>query len=101
MPKFTVEHSIEKDPEETYKTVKGFLSKSGEIKKLDANAKCLFDDSKKSAAISGSQFKAEMQVSGKGESSKVVITVDLPFLLTPFKGKIQESLQKMLTKHLV
>ena len=100
MPKFKIEHPSKKDAEETYKAIKGFLSKDSEIVKLDAKAQCTFNDSKKSASISGSQFKAEMNVAAEGPTSQVSITVDLPFLLMPFKGKIQESLVKMLTKHL-
>lgn len=100
MPKFNVEFPSPKAPEETYTAIKAFLSNENEIKKFDANAKCIFDDSKKSCSISGGQFKAEMNVSGGGDQSKVVITVDLPFLLMPFKSKIHDSLHKMLSKHL-
>lgn len=100
MPKFNIEHPSTKDAEETYKTVKGFLSKENEITKLDAKAQCTFNDSQKSASILGAQFKAEMSVAAVGPQSQINITVDLPFLLMPFKGKIQESLVKMLKKHL-
>ncbi len=100
MPKFKIEYPSIKDADEAYKTIKGFLSKGSEIAKLDAKAQCTFDDSKKSASISGSQFKAEMNVASTGPQSQILITVDLPFLLMPFKGKIEESLVKMLNKHL-
>ena len=100
MPKFKIEHPSTKDADETYKTIKSFLSKENEIVKLDAKAQCTFNDSKKSASILGTQFKAEMNVAPEGPTSQISITVDLPFLLMPFKGKIQESLVKMLKKHL-
>ncbi len=100
MPKFKIEHPSKKDAEETYKIIKSFLSKENEIVKLDAKAQFAFNDSKKSASIAGSQFNAEMSVAAEGPTSQINITVDLPFLLMPFKGKIQESLVKMLKKHL-
>lgn len=100
MPKFTVEHKSDKSPEETFKAVKSFLDKGSEIQKFDAKAQVSFDDSSKSAQINGSQFKADMKVVAAGGGSNVAITVDLPFLLTPFKGKVEEQLKKMLTKHL-
>jgi hypothetical protein len=100
MPKFTVEHDSEKNADETYKAIKQVLSSDNTFQKFDANAKCTFDDGKKSAQISGSQFKAEMKVAGGAGRTQVSVTVDLPFLLMPFKGKIQESLKKMLDKHL-
>lgn len=100
MAKFKIEHPSAKDADETYKAIKGFLDKENEIKKLDAKAQCTFNDAKKSASISGSQFKAEMNVTSAGPQSQINITVDLPLMLMPFKGKIQESLVKMLKKHL-
>jgi hypothetical protein len=95
-----MEHKSNKTPEETYKTIKDVLSKDNAISKYDANAKCTFDDSKRTCRVAGGQFKAEMKVDGSGAKSQVNITVDLPLLLMPFKGKVQESLTKMLSKHL-
>lgn len=100
MAKFTVEHDTKRTPEETYKVIKEVLSKNNEITKFDANAKCSFDDGKKTCQISGGQFKADLKVAASTNSSKVSITVDLPMLLLPFKGKVQETLKKMLSKHL-
>lgn len=100
MPKFTIEHETSKAPDAAYTAVKSFVAQGGEIKKFDANAQFTFDDSKKSCNIKGSQFKAEMNVAAAGPGSKILVTVDLPLLLTPFKGKVQEALTKMLKKHL-
>ncbi|MNK99976.1 hypothetical protein D3C87_1203950 [compost metagenome] len=50
--------------------------------------------------MNGSQFKADMVVAANGAGSKVQVTVDLPMLLTPFKGKVQETLQRKLAKYL-
>jgi hypothetical protein len=100
MPKFTVEHSTDRSVDSAYEAVKTILSKAGEIQKFDAKAKVTFNEANKTCHIAGGQFKADMNVSAAGTGSKVAIIVDLPFLLTPFKGKVQETLQKMLAKHL-
>lgn len=100
MPKFTIEHQTKKPVDETFGAVKKFLSNEGEIQKFDPKAKVQFDEAKRSCQVSGSQFKAEMSVLPAPEGSKVSVLVDIPLLLTPFKGKIQETLQKMLGKHL-
>src|SRR5262245_22711887 len=100
MPKFTVEHSSTKAPDAAFDQVKNFLSQEHEFKKFDPKAQVQFDDAKKSCQIKGGQFKAEMNVLPAGTGSKVAVTVDLPLLLTPFKGKVEETLKKMLTKHL-
>lgn len=100
MPKFTVEHTTTKTPDSAFQTVKNLLSQEAEIRKFDAKAQVSFDDSGKTCQIKGGQFKADMNVVPAGTGSKVAITVDLPFLLTPFKGKVEETLKKMLSKHL-
>lgn len=100
MPKFTVDHTSQQDPDSAFDTIKNLLSGDGELKKFDTKAQVDFNESGKVASIKGAQFKADMKVSGQGNGSTVAVTVDIPFMLTPFKGKIQESIQKMLKKHL-
>lgn len=100
MPKFTVDHETSHASEAAYGKLKQFLSKPGELKKFDPKTECSFNDALQTCSIKGSQFKAEVSVQKSGEGSKVSISVDLPFLLSPFKGKVQESLTKMLAKQL-
>lgn len=100
MPKFTMEHQTQKPADETFGSVKKFLSSAPDIQKFDAKAKVSFNDDTKTCHIDGSQFKADMKVLPSEGGSTVSVSVDLPFLLSPFKGKIQETLQKMLSKHL-
>lgn len=100
MPKFTVEHTTTKTPDDAYKSVKTFLSGTSEIQKFDAKAQIQFDDATKSGQIKGGQFKADLKIAPTAGGSTVAISVDLPFLLTPFKGKVEETLKKMLSKHL-
>ena len=100
MPKFTIEHQTAKPVDETFGVVKKILSNESEIKKFDPKAKVQIDETRRSCQVTGGQFKAEMNVSENGSGSQVSVHVDIPFLLTPFKGKIQDTLQKMLGKHL-
>ena len=100
MPKFNIEHPTSHSAPDTYSKLKEFLSKGGEIQKFDSKVQCEFDDQKKSCLLKGSKFKAEVSIVGESNGSKIQILVDLPFLLTPLKGKIQEILIKMLSKHL-
>lgn len=100
MPKFTIDHQSSHNAEEAYKKIKEFLANDQDIRRFDPKLQCTFDDSAKCAAMKGSQFKADMAVSNAGSGSKVSVTVDLPLMLTPFKGKVQETLQKKLAKYL-
>lgn len=100
MPKFTIDHQSNHDAEEAYKKIKEFLSNDQEIRRFDPKLQVLFNDGSKSANLHGGQFKADMAVASNGTGSKVVVTVDLPLMLTPFKGKVQETLQKKLAKYL-
>lgn len=100
MPKFTVEHKSPQSPIDTFEKVKTFMTKGDEFKKYDPSIQCTFDEPQMTCHIKGSQFKAEMKVAAQAQGSQVTISIDLPFLLTPFKSKIQDSLSRMLTKHL-
>lgn len=100
MPKFTIDHQTSKNTQETYTVIKDFLAKDADIRKFDSKIQCDFNDSAMSCKMNGGQFKAEVSVAAAGNGSKVSVTVDLPFMLTPFKGKVTETLQKKLAKYL-
>lgn len=100
MPKFTIEHKTSHSAKDTYGKIKEFLNKDQEIRKFDSKLQCSFDDSQLSAQMNGSQFKANMKINEAQAGSNVVVTVDLPLMLTPFKGKVQETLQRKLEKYL-
>lgn len=100
MPKFTVEHESTQTPDAAFEKMKSFLSTQSDIKKFDPNLQITFDDAQKVCRLKGSQFSAEMNIQPSAKGSKVAVNVDLSFLLTPFKGKVQDVMQNMLTKHL-
>ena len=100
MAKFTINHDVKQPVDETFKTVQKLLTKEDSLKKYDPKIVCTFDDAAKTCNIKGSQFKADLKVEAKSGGSQVAITVDLPLLLMPFKGKITESLVRLFEKHL-
>lgn len=101
MPKFKVEHKNNLSPEIAFKKVKHLLVEGDDLKKYDPGLKCDFNDGKMSCQIKGSQFSAQLSIQSESKGSNVVIDVDLPLLLSPFKGKVQELLGKILAKNLV
>lgn len=100
MPKFTIDHSSDHSAEEAYKKIKEFLSNDQDLRRFDPKLQCSFDDGSKLCSLKGAQFKADMSVAAAGAGSKVSVTVDLPLMLSPFKGKVTETLQRKLTKYL-
>ena len=100
MPKFTIEHQSSHKADEAYGKIKEFLNNDQDIRRFDSKLECSFNDGQRSGQMKGSQFKADLQVHDAGAGSKVSVTVDLPLMLTPFKGKVQETLQKKLAKYL-
>lgn len=100
MPKFTIDHQSKHDPEQAYAKIKDFVENDQDIRRFDPKLQCSFDDDRMCAQMKGSQFKADLAVASAGAGSKISVTVDLPLMLTPFKGKVQETLQKKLTKYL-
>ena len=100
MPKFTVEHQSNSNPQDTFVRLKDFFTKTNEMKKFDPKVECTFNDATQTCHIKGSQFKADVNIQTATAGSKVNVIVDLPLLLSPFKGKVQDELTKMLKKHL-
>ena len=99
MPKVTVEHSCPLNAEETFAKIKTFFE-GDDIRRFDPKVQCTFSDSTKTGKANGSQFKADIRVTTHAGGSKVEVVVDLPLLLTPIKGKVQETIQRKLAKHL-
>ncbi len=101
MAQFTITHDVQQPVDQTFEKVKSILGQSDVLKKYDPKVECLFDSASKTCKIKGSQFKADLKVDPiQSGGTKVAITIDLPFLLMPFKGKISESLLKLFQKHL-
>lgn len=100
MAKFTFDHNVKHPTDKTYEKVQKVLESGADLKKYDPKVTCDFDPSSKTCHIKGSQFKADLKVAPEGSGSKISVTVELPLLAMPFKGKITESLTKLFDKHL-
>lgn len=82
--------------QETFTKIKGLFGENSEIKKFDPEMACTFNDAQMSGVAKGGKFSAELKVNGSGDNSSVSIILDLPFLLTPFKGQIKSTVEKKL-----
>lgn len=99
MPKVSIEHATNLAPKEAFQKIKTFFETDQDIRRFDPNMKCEFNESAMAGKASGSQFKAAIAVTSQGQGSKIDVNVELPFLLAPFKGKVQETIQKKLSKY--
>lgn len=100
MPKVNVDHNTNDGVDEAYQKIKEFFENDQDLRKLDPNLKVSFTDADRTGKATASQFSASVQVKANGGGSIISVTVDLPLLLSPFKGKIQETLEKKLKKYL-
>ncbi|PIS10061.1 MAG: hypothetical protein COT73_11420 [Bdellovibrio sp. CG10_big_fil_rev_8_21_14_0_10_47_8] len=99
MPKVTIDHKSTLSPQDAFAKIKTFFESDQDIRRLDPNLTCSFVEAQLRGKATGKQFKADISVSGVGAGSLVNVVVDLPLLLTPLKGKIQETIQKKLSKY--
>lgn len=97
MPKLKVTCQSNQTPDVAFANVRQFLETDKDLRKLDPNFKCEFNEVKKTGTANGSQFKAKMDVISSGSSSIVTIEVDLPFHLALAKGMVQKTLEKKLS----
>lgn len=99
MSKFKFELPAKHDSATVFGKIKTFLSGENDFKKFDPKVTCTFDEPTRSCNVTGSQFSASMQVVPKDSSAcQIVIEVELPMAFALFKGKIQETLEKNLSK---
>ena len=98
MPKITVEMSSQLSPDQTFEKLKTLFETDTDLKKLDSSYICQFNSASRSGTAKGNKFSAAMSIADKGNSSQLSLNVDIPFLFSPFKGMIQEILQKKLKK---
>jgi hypothetical protein len=97
MPTFHVEQKTNLPPDESFQKIREYLEKGDDLKKLDSNIHCTFDPASKTGMAKGNQFECKLKVTEES-SSTVKLEISIPFLLSPFKGKIQETLQRKLKK---
>ncbi len=96
MPKVNVEHSVSGSCEDVYQAIKKYLTERNPMQKL--GGEIIWEDKTHSAAIEADQFSGDIGVSESGGESTILVTIDLPFLMAPFKGKVKEELSKHLSK---
>lgn len=101
MPKVKVEQKTAMNAKAAFGKVKDFFENGETLKKLDEKVKCEFDSTKLSGKAKGGKFEAHFQVLKVSEGeSNIVVTVDLPLLLSPFKGKVEETIKRKLSQYL-
>lgn len=94
MPQVKVKQEIEGKKEKVFQAVKKYLEGRETLSKLGATIH--WDEKSCTGEIEASNFKGGLAVNEKSGKSLVEISIDLPLLLTPFKGKVEEELKKHL-----
>ena len=98
MPKVNIDHSSPHNASDTFSKVKEMLTSDESLKKIDNSIQCTFDEGSLTGSVDGTKFKAKVDVQEQGDKSRVNIIVDLPMLLSPFKGKVKTTIEKKLAK---
>jgi len=94
MPQVTVKREIAGEKKKVYAAVKKYLEGRDTLKKLGADMN--WDDKACNAEIEASNFSGRLNVSEGKAKCVVEISIKLPLLLTPFKGKVEDELNKHL-----
>lgn len=94
MPKIKLENQSRLPVQDTYDRIKKVLETDGDLRRLDGKFACKFDDKTHSGKATGQFFSAELKVVEVAGGSHVQILVDLPLMMTPFKGVVEKTLQK-------
>ena len=98
MPKINIETPSQHSDQETFSKLKSFFDEDKDLRKMDSSYTCTYDDAGLKGTAKGSKFTADMSVKSQGDGAAVSICVEIPFMLSPFKGKIEETLVRKLGK---
>jgi hypothetical protein len=93
MATIKVEHKSQLSKKDTFDKVQHFFKENESIKKMDAHLQYDVDEANCHIKLKGTHFSGEVQVTGDNPSV-VVISVNLGFLASAFKGKVQETLER-------
>lgn len=94
MPQVKVKQEIEGEKKKVFAAVKKYLEGKETLSKLGATIE--WDAKALKGEIEASNFSGLLEVTEKAGKTLVEIAIDLPLLLTPFKGKVEEELKKHL-----
>ena len=97
MPKIHIEKQTTMTATDAYQKIKAMLTDDSDLRRLDASYQCQFDDGSFVGSAKGKQFSAALKVHEQSPT-KVELSIDLPILLTPFKGMVENTLNKKLDK---
>lgn len=97
MPKILIEKQTNLSAQDAYEKIKTLLADDKDLRKLDSGYQCQFDDVAKTGSAKGKQFQAKMAIHSES-STKVELTIELPIMLTPFKGMVENTLKAKLEK---
>ncbi len=96
MPKIKLSENHGLAREELIKRVDDYLSLLRDDKMKAMNFGFEWNSAQTDIALTGSGFKGSVKLS----DSSVDVLIDLSMMLTPFKGKVEESLKRGLKKYL-
>ncbi len=96
MPKVKVTQEIAGERKKVFHAVKEYLEGRDTLKKLGATIN--WDEKSCTGEIEAGNFSGSVNVAEGAGKAMVEILIDLPLLLTPFKGKVEEELKKHLSR---
>lgn len=101
MASIIIEKEVKENPHKVFQQLRVILENDLMLKDLDHSYKCQFDSDKLEGSAKGGKFKANMKVFPHNNGSKIVLKVELSFILGAFKEKVRKALVEKLETHLV
>ena len=99
MPNVKLTHKSQLDAETCFKKIEKLFESDPDLRKLDANMECDFDEDNLCGTAKGKQFNASLDIEEDGDTCLVHIVVKLPFHLALAKGVVATMLTKKLAKY--
>lgn len=101
MPKVKIQKTLPVQAQKLFAAVQDILTNDKELKALEPNLELCNQkvcDESIAAKISGSRIEGNFVITPKGDESLIEIKLNLPLMLSPFKGLVQKKIEEKLKK---
>ncbi|MCO5114549.1 MAG: polyhydroxyalkanoic acid system family protein [Bdellovibrionaceae bacterium] len=98
MPQVKIEKDFSLKPDDVLKQIETLLRNSKDLKQVEPNLQVDVNNGNRTITAQGKKLSGSVKVQESGSGCHIVLELDLPWTLAPFKSLVQSKLEANLDK---
>lgn len=98
MPQVKIEKDFSLKPDDVLKQIETLLRDSKDLKQVEPHLEIMVDEKTHTIKAQGKKLSGSVKVQEISSGSHIVLEIDLPWTLAPFKSVVQSKLEANLDK---